>query len=99
LDYSLETDLRGDVKAGTKQQITIHPRSSDSGTLPGRVTAVTLEISFDDGATWEKVNLVKGAGSFKAAPKPGGFISVRATATMSSGYGVSQEIIRAYGLR
>src|SRR3990170_3219047 len=104
LDYGLETDLRGDVKAGGKQQITVYPRSADFGSLPGSVTTATLEISYDDGATWQSVTLSKGAGgrwagSFRAAHKPGGFISVRATAAMDSGYSIKQEIIRAYGLR
>jgi hypothetical protein len=31
--------------------------------------------------------------------KPHGFISVRAAATMDSGYSIKQEIVRAYGLR
>jgi subtilisin family serine protease len=104
LDYGLETDLRGDVRAGGKQQITVYPRSADFGSLPGSVTTATLEISHDDGATWQSVTLSKGAsgrwaGSFRAAHKPGGFISVRATAAMDSGYSIKQEIIRAYGLR
>lgn len=104
LDYELESDLHGDLKAGAKQQIALKPVSMDLGTVPGRVAAVALDVSYDDGTTWQKVTLVKGAGgtwtgSFMAARKPGGFLSLRASATTDSGFGVKNEIIRAYGLR
>ncbi len=103
LDYDLETDLRGNLEPGTHQQISLRPRSADFGTLPGTVTEVVLELSYDDGATWRELRLRKGndgwwSGSFKVPTKPG-FLSVRASASMSSGYGIDQEVIRAYGLR
>ncbi|WP_137991439.1 S8 family peptidase [Streptomyces vilmorinianum] len=104
LDYKLETDLHGDVKANTPQRIALKPVSMDLGTVPGTLTGVTLDVSYDDGATWQKVTLTKGTdgywtGSFTTAKKPGGFISVRASAETDSGFGVKNEIIRAYGLR
>ncbi|MGW6485058.1 S8 family peptidase [Streptomyces sp. NPDC055059] len=104
LDYKLESDLHGDVKANATQQIALKPVSMDLGTVPGTVTKVTLDVSYDDGATWQKVTVAKGAhgywtGSFRTAKKPGGFVSVRAGAATDSGFGVKNEIIRAYGLR
>ncbi|MEV4411219.1 S8 family serine peptidase [Catellatospora sp. NPDC049609] len=104
LDYKLDTDLHGDVKAGDVQQISLHPVSMDGGTVPGAVTKVTLDVSYDDGASWQKVTLTKGAGGrwtgqFKTAKKAGGFISVRASAETNAGYSVKNEVIRAYGLR
>ncbi|WP_405406629.1 S8 family peptidase [Streptomyces sp. NBC_01104] len=104
LDYRLETDLHGDVKAGATQEIALKPVSMDLGTVPGRVTTVKLDVSYDDGATWQKVALAKGAhgywtGSFRTAEKRGGFVSVRASAATDSGFSVKNEIIRAYGLR
>ncbi|MET9420558.1 S8 family serine peptidase [Streptomyces sp. NPDC006540] len=104
LDYKLETDLHGDVRANATQQLALKPVSMDLGTVPGTVTTVTLDVSYDDGATWQKVTLTKGAdgywtGSFRTAKKPGGFLSVRASAGTDSGYSVKNEIIRAYGLR
>ncbi|MFD4864261.1 hypothetical protein [Streptomyces sp. NPDC058412] len=52
----------------------------------------------------QKVTVTKGAGgrwtgSFRTAKKPGGFVSVRASAETDSGFSVRNEIIRAYGLR
>ncbi|THA75206.1 peptidase S8 [Streptomyces sp. A0642] len=104
LDYALESDLHGDVRAGAIQKIAVKPVSMDSGTVPGKVGTVKLDVSYDDGATWQKVALAKGAGgywtgSFKTAKKPGGFVSVRASAATDRGYSVSNEITRAYGLR
>ncbi|MET7492921.1 S8 family serine peptidase [Streptomyces sp900116325] len=104
LNYKLESDLHGDVKAGATQQIALKPVSMDLGTVPGNVTKVKLDVSYDDGATWQKVALAKGAhgywtGSFRTAKKRGGFLSVRASAGTDSGFGVKNEIIRAYGLR
>ncbi|MFD4935274.1 S8 family serine peptidase [Streptomyces virginiae] len=104
LDYALESDLHGDVKANATQEIALKPVSMGVGTVPGTVKSVKLDVSYDDGATWQKVTVSKGAGgrwtgSFRTAKKPGGFISVRASAETDSGFSVSNEIIRAYGLR
>ncbi|GAA2387210.1 peptidase [Catellatospora methionotrophica] len=104
MDYLLDSDLHGDVKAGAQQQIRLHPVSMDLGKVPGKVTKVTLDVSFDDGKSWQKVNLSRGAdgywtGSFKASGKSGGFLSIRGSAATDAGFGVKHEIIRAYGLR
>ncbi|MGW0966472.1 S8 family peptidase [Streptomyces sp. NPDC002516] len=104
LNYRLDSDLHGDVKAHRAQAIALKPVSMDGGPIPGKVTTVKLDVSYDDGATWRKVTLAKGrdgywTGSFKPAGKPGGFLSVRASAATSGGFGVKNEIIRAYGLR
>ncbi|MEU9303286.1 S8 family serine peptidase [Streptomyces sp. NPDC048269] len=104
LDYKLESDLHGDVKANATEQIALKPVSMDLGTVPGTVTTVKLDVSYDEGRTWQKVTLDKGAGgywtgSFRTAKKPGGFVSVRASAETDSGFSVKNEIIRAYGLR
>lgn len=104
LDYKLESDLHGDVKANANQQIALKPVSLNLSAVPGTITTVKLDVSYDDGATWQKVTLTKGAdgywaGSFRTAKKPGGFVSVRASAETDSGFSVKNEIIRAYGLR
>ncbi|MFD9542916.1 S8 family serine peptidase [Streptomyces sp. NPDC060022] len=104
LDYELASDLHGDIKADATQRIALKPVSMNLGTVPGKVTTVKLDVSYDDGATWQKVTLSKGSGgywtgSFKTAKKPGGFVSVRASAGTDRGFSVKNEIIRAYGLR
>ncbi|WP_369657873.1 S8 family serine peptidase [Streptomyces sp. RPA4-2] len=104
LNYKLESDLHGDVKSHATQRIALKPVSMGLGTVPGKVTTVKLDVSYDDGATWQKVTLSQGAdgywkGSFRTAKKPGGFLSVRASAGTDRGFSVKNEIIRAYGLR
>ena len=104
LEYRLPTDLHGDISAGSRQQIALRPTSSNSQALPGHFTQVTLDLSYDDGASWQKVTLTKGADGWWRATlnvpnKAGAFLSVRASAGMDSGYAIRQEIIRAYGVR
>ena len=83
----------------------MRPASSTSQAVPGTLTGVTLDVSFDGGRSWHKVTLTKDAGGWwtrhasPRAKKPGGFVSVRASAATNSGYSIKQEIIRAYGLR
>jgi subtilisin family serine protease len=69
---------------------------------PGEATVrqLTVEVSYDDGATWKPTVLVQRDGGWVARldPPASGFVSVRARATDSRGSGVEQTIIRAYGL-
>ncbi|WP_328966430.1 S8 family peptidase [Streptomyces sp. NBC_00239] len=104
LDYKLDSDLHGDIKANATRQIALKPVSLNLGPVPGTVKTVKLDVSYDDGAGWQKVTLTKGAdgywkGSFRTARKPGGFLSLRASAETGNGFSVKNEIIRAYGLR
>ncbi|WP_255435876.1 S8 family serine peptidase, partial [Salinispora sp. H7-4] len=104
LDYDLETDLRGDVKAGTKQEISITARPQPGGSGTGTITSVKLEVSYDDGITWKPVTLKPGdndrhTGKLKLPKQPDGFISLRAAAETDTGFAIRQELTRAYGLR
>ncbi|WP_255435874.1 S8 family serine peptidase, partial [Salinispora sp. H7-4] len=104
LDYELETDLRGDVEAGTRQDISITPRPQPGGSGTGTITAVELEVSYDDGTTWQPITLTQGdnnrhTATLKLPDQPDSFISVRATAETDTGFAIRQELIRAYGLR
>lgn len=106
LDYEMETDLRGDVEAGTDQAISVtarpQPGGSDIGT--GTITTVELDVSYDDGTTWQRVALNQGdnnryTGTLTLPTQPDGFISIRAAAETDTGFAIRQEITRAYGLR
>ncbi|MEV8633806.1 S8 family serine peptidase [Streptosporangium sp. NPDC051023] len=65
-------------------------------------TALTkLEISTDDGATWQRVPAVRTTTGWTATVRnPGtpGFVSLRATVTGASGTGLTQTITRAYAV-
>ena len=104
LDYRLDTDLRGDVAKGRTHRIALRSIASGTPRLPGKVTRVTLGVSFDDGRSYRSVALTKDAdgwwqGRFTAPRSASAFVSVRASASMTSGYSIRQEVLRAYGVR
>ena len=69
------------------------------GAAPATVTAVTVDVSYDDGRTW-KPAAVTGSGAHRTAtvshPGAAGFASLRATVRDSAGGTVTQTVIRAY---
>ncbi|MGW4497116.1 S8 family serine peptidase [Micromonospora sp. NPDC004336] len=72
------------------------------GSAAGTVTGLTVQVSYDDGATWRAAPVVGSGGSWTAAvthPADAGHVSLRATATDSRGGRVEQTVIRAYLLR
>ncbi|MFE2299175.1 S8 family serine peptidase [Streptomyces sp. NPDC059445] len=102
LGYDIDTDLAGDVRGG-RVPVSIHAEyvkgAPDTGTLGGG----KLEVSYDDGATWRTVPL-SGAGTARwkgtlNVPRGAAFVSLRASAHDDQGGSVSQEIIRAVGVR
>jgi subtilisin family serine protease len=67
-----------------------------SAAAPNR--SLTVEASFDDGATWQRVTVRDGAAQLRH-PNRAGFVSLRATAVDRSGNTVTQTVIRAYEIR
>ncbi|CCH33118.1 S8 family serine peptidase [Actinosynnema sp. NPDC047251] len=68
---------------------------------PGDVRA-TVQVSYDDGASWKPVPLVKTGERWIAAvlhPAGAKFVSLRASAEDRAGNAVEQTIIRAYALK
>ena len=65
----------------------------DSGV--GRIRSLTVEVSYDDGVTWRRVQLANGR-ALLVHPRGEGFVSFRARAADSAGNTVEQTIIRAY---
>ncbi|SNY53536.1 S8 family serine peptidase [Paractinoplanes atraurantiacus] len=72
---------------------------SQPGAKPGLITAVTAQISYDDGKTWKNAT-VQGQGASRTAwvrhPLKAGFASLRVSAHTTTGNTVEQTIIRAY---
>ncbi len=68
----------------------------------GPLASISVQASFDDGASWQSVSVL-GSGDRRTAmihqPARGGFVSLRATASDPAGDTVEQTIIRAYVLR
>ncbi|MFI6486165.1 S8 family serine peptidase [Streptomyces sp. NPDC050564] len=105
LGYDVDTDLAGDVPGGSRVSVGIHAEyvkgAPDTGTIGGG----KLEVSYDDGNTWKEVRAVQLSGG-KASwtgtlsvPRGAEFLSLRASARDDQGGSVSQEIIRAVGVR
>ncbi|MEV6107641.1 S8 family serine peptidase [Streptomyces sp. NPDC051940] len=104
LDFDVRTDLAGRVPSGTVVELGLG--AATQSWLPDRVRAsqATLSVSYDGGDRWQRVTLTRtGEGRWvaylKTPPRPGEFVSLRATAQGPGGLSVSQEIIRAFGLK
>ncbi|MCX4770331.1 S8 family serine peptidase [Streptomyces sp. NBC_01285] len=105
LGFDVDTDLHGDVRAGKRLDLGIYSEYVKGATDTGKITGSTLEVSFDDGATWRSVRLDRAhhtsaswAGSVQV-PKDTRYVSVRASATDDRGGSVKQEIVRAVGVQ
>ncbi|MFE9473261.1 S8 family serine peptidase [Streptomyces griseofuscus] len=102
LSYGLDTDLAGTVPGGRRLPVTLGARymagASGTGTLGGG----RLEVSYDEGTTWTAVAL-RGAGASwhgtLEVPGAATSVSLRASARDDKGGSVSEEIIRAVGVR
>jgi hypothetical protein len=101
VDYDLDTDLNGRVPRRTSIGLSAFQPPAVEGA--GTVTDATLEVSYDDGATWQRVDLAPdGDDSWAGTVRiPAGVphLSLRATASDDAGNRVTQEVVRAAGVR
>ncbi|MGW6023002.1 S8 family serine peptidase [Streptomyces sp. NPDC055099] len=104
LGFDVDTDLAGDVRGGRSVPVGIFSEyvkgAPDTGTIGGG----KLEVSYDDGKSWTGVKLdrdgTKAAWSGKLkVPGSAEFISLRASAKDDRGGSVTQEIVRAAGVK
>ncbi|MGM1063225.1 S8 family serine peptidase [Saccharothrix sp. Mg75] len=93
-------DQRNRAAAGRPFTFPVYVQRNGATGSAGVRTAV--QVSYDDGATWKPVPLVKLGERWIAAvrhPVGAGFVSLKAQARDDRGNSVDQTIIRAYGLR
>ncbi|WP_426363720.1 S8 family serine peptidase [Streptomyces sp. E-08] len=104
LGLDVDTDLNGDVRAGGKLPVGISAEYVKGAAGTGTIGTGTLEVSYDEGATWTKVALKKSShgaswtGELRI-PKGAGSVSLRAGASDDRGGSVTQELIRAVGVK
>lgn len=95
LAYDLGADLTNAVPSDKPIPVRIKVYSQTSGATP---TALTLEASTDDGATWFAADTTPAAdGTFTATlpAAPAGFVSLRAHAADSEGGAIDQTVVHA----
>ncbi|MYR45826.1 S8 family serine peptidase [Streptomyces sp. SID5910] len=102
LSFDVDTDLAGEVRGGRRLSVGIGAAyvagAPDTGTIGGG----TLQVSYDDGRSWKSVRLTgKGADWHGTLDVPRGaeHVSLRASARDDRGGSVTQEIVRAVGVR
>ncbi|MEV5563869.1 S8 family serine peptidase [[Kitasatospora] papulosa] len=104
LDYEVDTDLAGDVRAG--RTIEVGVASGTQAWLDGAVkaTRASLSVSYDEGASWSAAELRKGSAGrwtakLRTPAKGASSVSLRAHTEGPGGLAVDQEIIKAFGLK
>ncbi|MFF3559944.1 S8 family serine peptidase [Streptomyces sp. NPDC002574] len=100
LDYAVSTDLSG--RAGRRAAVSVTPSHLAGATGAGTIRTVTVDVSYDDGATWRRATSRQKGAVWTAsldAPSKARFASLRTTAKDAKGNTVSQTVIRAFGLK
>ncbi|MCX4680421.1 S8 family serine peptidase [Streptomyces sp. NBC_01433] len=104
LDYAVDTDLAGDVKAGKWTEVGLE--AGTQAWLDGAVkaTKATLSVSYDEGKSWSAAELRKGSSGtwtakFRTPRKGADSVSLKVRAEGPGGLAVDQEIIKAFGLK
>ncbi|WP_163103327.1 S8 family serine peptidase [Peribacillus alkalitolerans] len=103
LDYKVDTDMNSNAIAGHMTKLGLSAVQIADAPANGKISGASLEVSFNEGKTWEKVNLVREGNGWiadiKNPSKSGIFVSLRASAWDDAGNRIDQEIIKAFGLR
>ncbi|GAA1904210.1 S8 family serine peptidase [Streptomyces durmitorensis] len=104
LGFDVDTDLAGDVRGGRSVDIGIFSEYVEGAVEKGSIGGGKLEVSYDDGKSWKGVGLDRDGskaawdGKLKV-PASAEFISLRASASDDRGGAVTQDIVRAVGVR
>ncbi|MEU4230080.1 S8 family serine peptidase [Nonomuraea sp. NPDC026600] len=95
--FSPDLDAENSAPSGRRftVPVTVQPLE---GSTARHVKRLSVEISYDDGATWTKAE-VHGSAAVLRHPAGDGFVSLRARAVDGAGNMAEQTIIRAYRIR
>ncbi|MFG2358977.1 S8 family serine peptidase [Streptomyces sp. NPDC048521] len=101
LDYAVAgMDVTG--KAGRHAEITVSPVHLPGGPDSGSIRKVTVNVSYDDGATWHHAVLRHTGQAWTTrldAPRGARFVTLRTSAADTQDNTVTQSITRAFGLK
>jgi hypothetical protein len=98
--YDMALDDLNRAPSGGPFTFRVFAERNGSGSGP-QLSSLTVEASFDDGATWQPVALKRRTGQWIATldhPAGHGYVSLRATAEDADRNTVDQTTIRAYAL-
>ncbi|MFD3581674.1 S8 family serine peptidase [Streptomyces sp. NPDC058683] len=99
LAFDVDTGLAGDVRGGHRVPVGIGASYVAGASGTGTLGAGRLEVSYDDGASWRNVPLGRTGRGVLAVPRDAAYVSLRASASDDRGGSVTQEIVRAVGVR
>ncbi|WP_351229046.1 S8 family serine peptidase [Streptomyces sp. NPDC002133] len=100
LDYKVDTDTAGKARRNAKLVVT--PSHLPGGPSSEAINALTLDISYDDGTTWQKATLTHRGDGWETrlrAPANAAYATLRTSAHDGQGNSVTQNITRAFGLK
>jgi hypothetical protein len=100
LDYGIDLDLAGRAKRTADFSVT--PTVLGSHSAQDTTSSIKFHVSYDDGASWQQETLREKNGTWKGAlhaPRHAGYVSIRLTARQHNGGGVTQTVVRAFGLK
>ncbi len=83
LAFDVGTDLAGDVPGGRKVPVGLDARYVEGAPDTGRIGGAGLEVSYDEGATWQRVALTGDGASWRGTlrvPRDARYVSLRASA-------------------
>ncbi|WP_128979977.1 S8 family serine peptidase [Streptomyces roseicoloratus] len=98
LGFDLDADLSGDVRSGGRVPVRIFAEYVRGAAGTGTIGHGTLEVSYDEGTTWQRVALDSRWRGELRVPRGAASVSLRAGASDDRGGAVTQEIIRAVGV-
>lgn len=93
--FAPPVDLRNATSGGREVSFPVTVTRQDG---PAVITSPEVEISYDDGASWQPVAVRPDGGRWTATVThpAGGFATLRAKATDANGNSVEQTVVRAY---
>ncbi|MFD7157992.1 S8 family serine peptidase [Kribbella sp. NPDC059898] len=102
IDYDLNVALDNSVRAGRTTTLGLGFRNP-AGLAAPHLKDVKVSASYDDGATWQQVQVRRtgdaGATAVLQNPRTAGFVTLKVQATDVDGTAVEQTVTRAYRVR